>query len=381
MENDEGTKSQPASTSRRSFLTGVGVSAVGIAGAGLAIRQAKEQPTAEDLGAPRAVSLSDNTLQVNGKSVTVSCPDHRSLLLVLREDLGLTGTKKGCNLGECGACTVLEDGRPIYACLKLAKDAVGKQITTIEGLEKDGRLHPVQQAFMDYAGSQCGFCSPAMIMSGAGLLLENPDPTPDQVRMAISGVVCRCGNYPHEVEAILAAARGGTGAGESAAFVGGALARLAADPPVEIHRDAASESFAALQRSPRPLDGYAKATGRARYAGDIGFHPDDPVRKPLFAKAVRCPHAHAVVVSIDDRKARALPGVRGIVTFRDVAQAKRGERTYLSGHGRCVGEAVAVVAADTQDIAQQAIDLIEVRWEVREHFPDKERQPADSHRW
>ncbi len=142
------------------------------------------------------------------------------MLLVLREDLGLTGTKKGCNLGECGACTVLEDGRPIYACLKLAKEAVGRQITTIEGLEKDGRLHPVQQAFIDHAGSQCGFCSPAMIMSGAALLLENPHPTPEQVRMAISGVVCRCGNYPHEVEAILAAA----GAG------GGATANAAAEP-------------------------------------------------------------------------------------------------------------------------------------------------------
>ena len=222
-DDDKTTPSQPAAASRRSFLTGltgVGVAAAGLAGAGVAIRQMTAEPTAEDLDTPRAVSLSDITLQVNGKSVNVSVPDHRSLLLVLREDLGLTGTKKGCNLGECGACTVLEDGRPIYACLKLAKDAVGRQITTIEGLEKDGRLHPLQQAFIDHAGSQCGFCSPAMIMSGAALLRENPQPTPEQVRMAISGVVCRCGNYPHEVEAILAAARANVASTGSAAAEG-----------------------------------------------------------------------------------------------------------------------------------------------------------------
>src|SRR4029079_12281712 len=153
---------------------------VGLAGAGLAMRHPGGKPAAGDLAASRAVA--DITLQVNGKSVNVSVPDHRSLLLVLREDLGLTGTKKGCNLGECGACTVLDNGRPIYACLKLAKEAVGRQITTIEGVEKDGRLHPVQQAFIEHAGSQCGFCSPAMIMSGAALLLENPRPTPEQVR-------------------------------------------------------------------------------------------------------------------------------------------------------------------------------------------------------
>ena len=382
MDRDDATKpAQPTPVSRRTFLAGAGVSAIGLVGAGLAIREAGKEPTAEDLAAPEAVSLSDITLQVNGKSVNLSVPDHRSLLLALREDLGLTGTKKGCNLGECGACTVLDDGRPIYACLMLAKEAVGRQITTIEGLEKDGRLHPVQQAFIDHAGSQCGFCSPAMIMSGAALLRENPRPTPEQVRMAISGVVCRCGNYPHEVEAILAAAGGGA-SGTSAAEQRGVLRltggrnkpypRAEVDPPVEIHHDAASPALAALQRSTRPLDGHAKATGQARYAGDIGFHLDDPVRQPLFAKAVRCPHAHASVVSIDDRAARARPGVRAIVTYRDVADSMRGERTFLSGRARFVGETVAVVAADTQDIAQQALDLIRVGWDVHESFPDME---------
>jgi len=383
MDSDDATKpAEPTSPARRSFLTGVtgaGVAAVGLGGAGLAIREASKEPTAEDLAAPGVASLSEITLQVNGKSVNVTVPDHRSLLLVLREDLGLTGTKKGCNLGECGACTVLDDGRPIYACLKLAKEAVGKQITTIEGLEKDGRLHPVQQAFIEHAGSQCGFCSPAMIMSGAALLLQNPHPTPEQVRMAISGVVCRCGNYPHEVEAILAAA-GGAAAAKSTAVEQGVLRlaggrnkpypRTEADPPVQIQRDAGSQALAELQRSHHPVDGYAKATGRARYAGDIGFHLDDPVRQPLFAKAVRCPHAHASVVSIDDRRARALPGFRAIVTHRDVAAAMRADRTFLSGHVRFVGETIAVVAADTQDIAQQALDLIHVEWDVHERFPD-----------
>ena len=379
MYGDDATK--PDQPSRRSFLTGIagaGVTAIGLAGAGLSARQSSE----ETAGSPGAVSLSDITLQVNGKSLNVSVPDHRSLLLVLREDLGLTGTKKGCNLGECGACTVLENGKPIYACLKLAKEAVGKQITTIEGLEKDGRLHPVQQAFIEHAGSQCGFCSPAMIMSGAALLLEHPHPTPDQVRMAISGVVCRCGNYPHEVAAILAASGASAGTGSAAAAPTGVFRlpggrnkpypRKDVDPPVEIHHDAASPALAASQRSTRPLDGHAKATGQARYAGDIGFHSDDPVRQPLFAKAVRCPHAHASVVSLDDRGARALPGVRAIATYRDVAASMRIERTFLSGRARFVGETVAVVAADTQDIAQRALDLIRVNWDVHESFPDIE---------
>jgi putative selenate reductase molybdopterin-binding subunit len=391
MDHDEGTPPPPPSTSRRSFLAGLGLTAVGGVGAAYAIRQSKEQPTPEDLGTPRAAPLSDNTLQVNGTSVSVSCPDHRSLLLALREDLGLTGTKKGCNLGECGACTVLEDGLPIYACLKLAKECVGKQITTIEGLETNGRLHPVQQAFMDHVGSQCGFCSPAMIMSAVALLNENPDPTPEQVRMAISGVVCRCGNYPHEVEAILAAARAGAGSTGNTAAAGPAVhplpagrnkpyPRLDPDPLVEIHRDAGSEALAGLQRSPRPIDAYPKATGKARYAGDIGFHSDDPVRRPLIAKAVRCPHAHASVVRIDDRRARALPGVRAIVTYRDVHDAIRAERSYMSGRARFVGETVAVVAADSQDIAQQALDLIHVEWDVLPVYPDIEENLRSDNR-
>jgi putative selenate reductase molybdopterin-binding subunit len=383
MANDESTKpTEPASPSRRSFLTGaagLGIAAVGAGGVVVAVREAEKEPTPEQLRAPDAALISDITLQVNNKSIDVSVPDHRSLLLVLREDLGLTGTKKGCNLGECGACTVLENGRPIYACLKLAKDAVGSQITTIEGLESEGRLHPLQQAFIENAGSQCGFCTPAMIMSGAGLLMENPSPTPEQVRVAISGVVCRCGNYPHEVAAILAAAKASAPvsgpAGIQLPLVAGhnkPYPRTEPDPPAEIHRDAASEGLAALHRPTKPLDGYAKATGRARYAGDIGFHPDDPVRQPLHAKAVRCPHAHARVVRFDDSKARDLTGVRAIVSYRDVEDAARGERTYLSGSCRFVGEAVAVVAADTQDIAQQAIELIDVDYEVLEIYPDSE---------
>lgn len=384
MANDDKTKpAESVSTSRRSFLTGaagVGVTAVGIAGVGVAIREAKDEPTATELRAPEPSTFSDITLDINGKNVNVSVPDHRSLLLVLREDLGLTGTKKGCNLGECGACTILENGRPVYACLKLAKDAVGSKITTIEGLETEGRLHPVQQAFMDHAGSQCGFCSPAMIMSGAGLLMENPNPTPEDVRAAISGVICRCGNYPHEVDAILAAAKPGSAALSAAAAAtvpvnagqNKPYPRAGTDPRVEIYRDAETADMTALHQAPKPLDAYAKATGRARYSGDIGFHPDDPLRNPLTAKALRCPHAHAQVISIDDSKARALEGVRAIVTYRDVEDAVRDNRTFLAGRARFVGEAVAIVAADTQDIAQQALELIDVRWQVLEAYPDPE---------
>src|SRR6185503_12100448 len=145
-------------------------------------------------------------LLVNGTSRKLNVPHHRTLLLALREDLGLPGTKKSCNLGQCGACTVLMDGLPVYSCLMLAMDAAGHDLLTVEGLEKNGALHPVQEGFIEKMGSQCGHCTPGMIMSAVGLLLQNPAPSADDVRVALSGNLCRCGNYPHEIESVLAAA-------------------------------------------------------------------------------------------------------------------------------------------------------------------------------
>ena len=142
--------------------------------------------------------------KVNGEHYEVAVKPNRTLLEVLREDLGLTGTKVGCNQGDCGSCTVLLDGKAVCSCLTLAVEAQGKEIITIEGLASNGQLHPIQQAFIDYFAVQCGYCTPGMIISAKALLDENPDPTEDEVRHALQGNLCRCTGYVKIVEAILA---------------------------------------------------------------------------------------------------------------------------------------------------------------------------------
>jgi aerobic carbon-monoxide dehydrogenase small subunit len=142
------------------------------------------------------------TLKVNGEEHDVLAKDNKTLLEVLREDLGLTGTKRGCDLGTCGACTVLIDGEARLSCLTLAVDAQGKNITTIEGLAVDGELHPLQSAFVEKGALQCGFCTPGMILTAKAFLDEQPDPSEAEIKKAISGNICRCTGYTKIVEAI-----------------------------------------------------------------------------------------------------------------------------------------------------------------------------------
>jgi aerobic-type carbon monoxide dehydrogenase small subunit (CoxS/CutS family) len=146
-------------------------------------------------------------LLVNGRTREVELPVRTTLAEALREHLGLTGTKLGCNRAECGSCTVLVDGAAVFACTILAVEAGGRRIETIEGLERDGVLHPLQQAFIDFDALQCGICIPGMIMSVKGLLDRTLEPSPEAVREAIAGNLCRCGTYPNTVKAALAAAR------------------------------------------------------------------------------------------------------------------------------------------------------------------------------
>jgi carbon-monoxide dehydrogenase small subunit len=144
-------------------------------------------------------------LRINNEDYDLYISPHRTLLEVLRDELQLTGAKESCNQGACGTCTVLLDGLPVRSCLLLALEAQGREITTIEGLAKDGKLHPVQEAFVEHHGIQCGFCSPGMILTAKALLDENPHPTETEIRRAISGNVCRCTGYAKIVEAIKAA--------------------------------------------------------------------------------------------------------------------------------------------------------------------------------
>src|SRR2546425_6905272 len=146
-------------------------------------------------------------LDVNGKRYSILSDPERSLLFVLREELGLTGAKYGCGEGQCGACTVLIGAAARRSCQIPVRAAVGTPITTIEGLEKDGRLHPVQQAFLDAGAFQCAYCTPGMIMSGVALLRSKPDPTAQEIVHSMQGNICRCGTYPHVVDALQWAAK------------------------------------------------------------------------------------------------------------------------------------------------------------------------------
>ena len=146
------------------------------------------------------------TMTVNGEPVDVLVDGYKTLLEVLREDLQLTGTKHGCELGECGACAVLADGVPVLSCLALAAESNGKHVTTVEGLAEDGRLHPLQECFADLGAAQCGYCTPGILITAKALLDADPHPTRERIRDALAGNLCRCTGYLQIIEAVEAAA-------------------------------------------------------------------------------------------------------------------------------------------------------------------------------
>lgn len=151
------------------------------------------------------------TLNVNGEECEVAVPVHKTLLEVLREDMGLIGTKHGCELGECGTCTVLVDGQPVLSCLALPIELPGRAIVTVEGLASDGRLHPLQQAFAELGAAQCGYCTPGILLTAQALLAEVPEPTREAIKTALAGNLCRCTGYTKILDAVeLAALRMGS---------------------------------------------------------------------------------------------------------------------------------------------------------------------------
>ena len=147
--------------------------------------------------------------RINGEEQRLTVPVHWTLLEVIRERLGLMGTKEGCGEGECGACTVLMDGKPVTSCIVLAKEVNGREVLTVEGLMSDGKISPLQQAFVDEGAIQCGYCTPGMLMSAQALLNENPSPTTEEIRRGIEGNICRCTGYTRIINAIHRASRGG----------------------------------------------------------------------------------------------------------------------------------------------------------------------------
>jgi xanthine dehydrogenase YagT iron-sulfur-binding subunit len=191
--------------SRRSFLKGIGGGAVGTAviSTGLVKSDPAKAYSPEAVGARGKTPV---TLKVNGKTYRVEVEHRNTLAEVLRDELGLTGTKIGCDRGECGACTVIINGRNMYSCSQLAVWMEGKDILTVEGLAKGDKLDPLQEAFIEHDGPQCGFCTSGQIMSGKALLMKNSKPNEAQARRGLSGNLCRCGNYNREVSAVLAVA-------------------------------------------------------------------------------------------------------------------------------------------------------------------------------
>ncbi len=186
--------------SRRQFIQTSGA-ALAVAGAPTV---SESRQTASGL-----IPRSTIRLTVNGVEKRIEVEDRWTLVELLRDHLNLTGTKIGCDRGECGACTVLLDGRPVYSCSNLAVWADGRSVQTVEGLARGNQLDPLQLSFIEHDGPQCGFCTSGQLMSAKGLLTRNPHPNADEVRAGLTGNLCRCSNYNHYVEAVLAAAKGG----------------------------------------------------------------------------------------------------------------------------------------------------------------------------
>ena len=204
-------KKQGTNISRRNFLKGVGTGTVAATVAPSVLIGSEK---AADAQAGDAIETATIELNINGKSYQVEVEARATLLTVLRDgidtsgdNVDLTGAKLICDRGECGGCTVMVDGKSIYACMMLAIDAQGKQITTVEGLADGDDLHPVQEAFIQHDAMMCGFCTPGFIVSSAALLNENPSPTLEEIKIGLSGNTCRCGTYPFIFDAVKTASR------------------------------------------------------------------------------------------------------------------------------------------------------------------------------
>jgi len=198
--------------SRRRFVEGTSAGIVAVAAVPAVQAQQKTPPAAAEpattTGANPSVPRTTIKINVNGVDRRVEVEDRWTLVELLRDHLQLTGTKIGCDRGECGACTVLVDGTPLYSCSQLAVWMNGRSITTVEGLAKNGKLDPLQEAFIEHDAPQCGYCTSGQLMIAKALLMKNAHPTRDEVRTAMTGNLCRCSNYNHYVEAVMAA--GGT---------------------------------------------------------------------------------------------------------------------------------------------------------------------------
>lgn len=276
--------------------------------------------------------------KVNGKEHRLTVDPRDTLLTVLREELGLTGTKQGCEDGTCGTCVVTVNGAVARACRVGADSVANKQIVTIEGLGTPQHLHPLQEAFIASGAVQCGFCTPGAIMAAKALLDRNPDPTQTEIARALGRNLCRCTGYVSMLDAVTRVAHPDRGI-ES------------------LHSPA--DTVADVRHRPDARD---KVLGTALYAADL------TLPGMLHGAVLRSPHPHADILDIDDREARALPGVVAVVTGKDVPGLNRygrvvkDQRVLADGRVRQIGDAVAAVAATSAQAAAHALALIRVNY-------------------
>ena len=282
-------------------------------------------------------------LTLNGRARSDAISENILLLDYLREIVGLTGTKTGCDGGECGACTVLVDDQPRLSCLTLAAMVEGRRVDTVESLASDGRLSAVQRGFHEKLGSQCGYCTPGFIMASAGLLRRNPRPNEDEIRDALGSNICRCTGYVKIIEAVKHAA-------DSARRW-----RFAMNEIVPAHTIG---DYVPL------VDGPEKVSGRAKYTADF------VAPGMLAGRIFRSPYSHAEILEVDVSEAAKLPGVKAIVTGADcdkgfgVLPIARTEHPLARERVRYCGEPVAAVAAIDDATAKEALRRIKLK--VRE---------------
>ena len=288
-------------------------------------------------------------INVNGDEYEVAVSPKTTLLDLLRDELKLTGTKRGCELGDCGACTVILDGIAVNACIVLALDSAGKKVETIEGLSTGGELHPIQRAYIEKGAIQCGYCTPGMIMRTKSILDNNSNLTKNKIQEELTGNLCRCTGYTKIIEAIETARD----------YINGV-------PPPELEfmpQKSAIDLSVVGKRLPK-IDAPDKSTGRALYTDDI----DLP--NMIYGKLLLSTVPHARILSIDTSKAKALPGVKVILTGSDVPDVRWGtspprydETILAKDKVRFVGDVVAAVAAIDEETCYKALDLITVEYE------------------
>lgn len=296
------------------------------------------------------------TFILNDENVSVKVDPRKRLLDMLREDFLLTGVKEGCSVGECGACTVLIDGRAVTSCLVLAPQVNGHRVTTIEGLQKNGELHPLQQSFIDSGAVQCGFCTPGMILAAKALLDKNQHPTREDIKTAISGNLCRCTGYEKIIEAVEMAVKY-----MEEKDANNKKNNINDKEAVEqLSKTTFLDDTAVVGKRIVKTDALKKTTGEALFANDINF------KNMLFGKVLRSKVPHAILKNIDTTDAKNFPGVKAVLTYKDIPGANRvgillkDEPVLVDSKIARIGDPIALVAAETQEIAEKALELIKI---------------------